>query len=266
MSKNKGADIKRYWEIDAFRGFVIMCMIIFHTFFVMVFFDIVWIDLWSGFFWWFPRFIAGSFIFIVGVSLTISYSRAKQKNTIKFKKFLIRGLKIMGIGFVITAVTFIGFFVLENLTGIKQLSKVVYFGILHCIGLSIIIGFFFIRFKFINLIIGLVILVFGFYINGMRFTFPWLFWLGFWPEGYSPIDYEPLLPWIGPMFLGLGFGNFVYKNGMRPFKMGELSTDLLSQFFKGLGFLGRHSLIIYLIHVPTLAGIIFAVNWIIGMF
>ena len=140
MPENKKPDLKRYWELDAFRGIVIVCMIIFHTFFVMVFFEIVWIDLWSGFFWWFPRLIAGFFIFIVGVSLTISYSRANHKDITK--KFIIRGLKIMGTGFIITAVTFTGFLVLENFTGISQLSKVVYFGILQCIGLSIIIGSF----------------------------------------------------------------------------------------------------------------------------
>ena len=149
----------------------------------------------------------------------------------------------MGIGFVITAVTYIGFLLLENTTGTKQLSKVVYFGILQCIGLSIIIGYFFLRFKFINVIIGIVILIFGFYINELRFDFPWLFWLGFWPEGYYPIDYEPLLPWIGPMFLGLAFGNIVYKSGERPFKIPELGKGYISGIFKILDFLGRNSLI-----------------------
>lgn len=251
--------MKRYWELDAFRGFAVICMAVFHAFFVTVFFGLADIDLWTGFFWWFPRFIAGSFLFIAGVSLTISYS--KNKN---FKKYLTRGLQIFGLGLILTAATFIGLLVLENVTGYIQTTKVIYFGILHCIGLSIIIGFFFIRYKIINIFIGFIIIIFGFYINEMRFDFPWLFWLGFWPEGYYPVDYEPLLPWIGPLFLGIAFGNIFYKNGKRPFAINEPDNNIISQLFKGMALIGRHSLIIYLCHVPLIAGIIFCINWIIS--
>ena len=37
--------MNRYWELDAFRGFWVLCMIVFHAFFIMVFFSIADIDL-----------------------------------------------------------------------------------------------------------------------------------------------------------------------------------------------------------------------------
>ena len=253
--------MKRYWEIDVFRGFAILCMVVFHSFFIVVFFGIVSIDLWSGFFWWFPRVIAAAFLFTAGLSLTISYSKSNNKS---FKKFLIRGLKIFGLGMILTAITFTGLLVLQNITGYVQITKVIYFGILHCIGISLIAGYFFLNRRILSFITGIAVMIVGFSINDMRFDFPWLFWLGFWPDGYYPIDYEPLLPWMGPVLLGIAFGNTVYKNGMRPAFIRELNRDLISGLLRGAAFLGRHSLIIYLCHVPVLAGIIFCINWLIS--
>ncbi|MBN1523971.1 MAG: DUF1624 domain-containing protein [Spirochaetales bacterium] len=258
--------MNRYWEVDAFRGLAIVSMIIFHVFYLVVFFAIAKIDLWTGFFWWFPRIIAGTFIFTVGLSLTLSHARVKADHKNTFNKYLLRGLSIFGFGMIITIVTFIAFLILENITGEEQLSQVVYFGILHCIGISIIIGSFFLRFRIINIIIGVAVLIAGNLLNSLRFDFPWLLWLGFWPQGYYPVDYEPLLPWIALFFFGLAFGNIVYKNGTRPSIIPELGSGILTLPFRGLGFMGRHSLLIYLVHIPALAGIIYGIKSLIELF
>ena len=111
----------RYWEIDFLRGVAIIMMIVFHAIFDFTFFSSYEIDLQSGFWWLFARITASIFIFLVGISLTLSYSRKKE-----FSKYLYRGTKIFSWGLVITLVTWI--FLSQGFIA---------FGILHFIGLSI---------------------------------------------------------------------------------------------------------------------------------
>jgi len=231
---------KRFWEIDFFRGIAIIMMIIFHFFYDMNFFNIYKINLNSGFWWIFARLIATSFIFLVGISLTLSYSRAKKNKTNKklFTKYFIRGLKIFSWGLFISLITWVflrkGFII---------------FGILHFIGLSIILVYPFLKFRFLNLLLGIIFILFGFYIQTIIFNSYWLVWLGMIPNYLYTVDYFPILPWFGVILFGLFFGSLFYPNGIRRLKTPELSKFSFIRFFC---FLGRHSLFIYLIHQPIL--------------
>jgi uncharacterized membrane protein len=188
---------------------------------------------------------ASVFVILVGISLTISYSKVKQrisKNKIKLK-FLKRGIMIFVLGLIITFITWI--YITE---------RYVIFGILHFIGISIILSFPFIRFRVTNLIIGFIIISIGTYIKLLTFDFNWLIPLGFLPNRFFTIDYFPLLPWFGVVLIGIAIGNFIYPNGERQYHLKDLSYSLC---VKILSFLGRHSLIIYFLHQPVLVGIIF---------
>jgi uncharacterized membrane protein len=145
---------------------------------------------------------------------------------------------MFGYGMMITIVTFVLF-----------PEAFVVFGILHFIGMSIILGQFFLKFNKVNLLLGLLIIFLGFYLQNFRFDFPWLVWLGFIPQSFYTFDYFPVLPWFGVTLLGIYFGNLLYKNGKRGFKIKDLSDSLITKF---LTFLGRNSLAIYLIHQPIL--------------
>jgi len=70
--------IKRFYEIDLLRGAAIVMMIAFHFFYDLKFFGIHNLGENSAFWWLFPRTIASTFIFLVGISLTLSYSRVKK--------------------------------------------------------------------------------------------------------------------------------------------------------------------------------------------
>jgi uncharacterized membrane protein len=228
--------MSRLWEVDLLRGIAIILMIIFNWSFALYYLNIY--DLTSGFLYWyvFPRFIGGMFIFISGLSLTLFYSQIKSKDA--HKKFLSRGMKIFGFGILITAITFLTF-----------PSAFIIFGILHFIGISIILGQFFLKFKKLNLILGLILIATGFYLQNFSFNFPWLLWLGFIPKNFYTFDYWPLLPWFGVTLLGMFFGNLLYKNGRRNFKIKDLSNSFIVKF---LDYLGRNSLTIYLVHQPLL--------------
>ena len=152
----------RLWEIDLLRSIAVFMMIIFHILFDLNFFQVYSIELYSGFMLPFALSIGTLFLFIVGVSLSLSFSRVK--NSFSFKeikvKFVVRGLKIFLLGMIITVVTWLsvgaGFIV---------------FGVLHCIGISIILGHLFLRFRFLNLFLGVVCVMFGFFLLFVRVDF-----------------------------------------------------------------------------------------------
>jgi uncharacterized membrane protein len=230
---------ERFWEVDSFRGLAIIMMITYHLIFDLTFFGIFYFDINSGFLWVFARVTAFTFIFLMGVSLTLSSSRTQIKDEgLLFKKYLKRGLKIFSLGLVITIATWI--FIPQEF---------IIFGVLHFIGISIILAYPFLKRKSLNLFLGISIIIVGIYLGNFTFDFSWLVWLGFIPNTLQTVDYFPLLPWFGVVLIGLFFGGILYKNYNRQFKIPDLSKKY---FIKIFSFLGRNSLIIYLIHQPIL--------------
>jgi len=228
---------KRFWELDAARGFAVVLMVIFNYAFALRYFGILAITSSNLFWFWLPRFIGALFIFIAGVSLTISYNRKKIKKDV-FSQYAKRGLMIFLLGIAITLVTWI--FVPQ---------EAVLFGILHLIGSSIIIAPFFFRFKRANLLLGALIILAGIYLQSFSVDTNMLLWLGLKPYGFATLDYFPLMPWFGFFLLGMFFGDVFYKRGKKMFKLHDFSDNVLVSF---LTFLGRNSLKIYLLHIPAL--------------
>ena len=233
---------KRFWEVDSLRGLAIIMMITYHFLFDLTFFGIYSFDVYSGFLWVFARLTAFTFIFLMGVSLTLSNSRAQITGEYSegglFKKYLKRGLKIFSLGLLITLATWI--FIPQEF---------ILFGVLHFIGISIILSYVFLKSKYLNLFLGMSIIILGIYLGNFTFDFNWLLWLGFIPNNLETVDYFPLIPWFGVVLIGLFFGGLLYKNYHRQFKIPDLSK---TYFVKTFSFLGRNSLIIYLVHQPIL--------------
>jgi uncharacterized membrane protein len=228
----------RFWEIDFARGIAVVMMIAFHLLFDLYYFRGFSVVLDSGFWLVFARITLIIFLLLVGVSLSISYSRVKavlqpRKITEKYVK---RGSKTFLYGLITTAVTLIAF-----------PTNAIWFGVLHCIGISIILAIALLPYRKLNLLLGLVFIVLGVLLFTQTFNFPWLLWLGFAPANFYTFDYVPLLPWFGVVLLGLFFGKTLYEN-RRP-KTGPKAAGPIC-------WLGRHSLLIYLIHQPILVGIL----------
>ena len=230
----------RLWEIDFLRGIAVVIMVVYHFFYDINFFSIYEIDLHSGLFLLFSYLIGTIFLLIVGISLSLSYSRIKDdKNKKQLQlKFILRGSKIFGLGLLITLVTWI-----------YLQDGFVLFGVLHCIGLSIIIAYPFLRFKIRNLIIGALLVSIGMYLKTLTFDFSWLFWMGFKPYQFYTVDYFPILPWFGVVLIGIFVGNTLYPSNKRRFKLKDASKLIFVKFFC---FIGGHSLIIYFLHQPII--------------
>ena len=230
----------RFWEIDFLRGIAIIMMIIYHILFDLYFLKIYYIKLNSLPVLLFLYPIGTLFLLLVGISLSISNSRIKYNYTKSKKiiKHVKRGSMIFGWGLIITLITWI-----------LIPDTFIIFGVLHCIGISIIISYPFINLKTQNLILGLLIIPIGIYLRSYTFDFSWFLWLGFIPNGFRTLDYFPLLPWFGVVLIGIYLGNILYPDNKRIFKIMDLSKFNL---IKSICFMGRHSLLIYLVHQPII--------------
>jgi uncharacterized membrane protein len=237
---------RRFWEVDFLRGAAIILMVVSNAVTDLNYFGVFGSPA-GGFWWWFARFVAFAFVFLAGVSLALSHSRAlKLKKRGLFGKYLRRGVRIFGWGLLISAVTrlFLG-------------QDFVAFGALHLIGAAIILAYPLLGHRRLSLLLGAVFVAVGVWLQGFVVDFPWLLWLGLAPKGYTSVDYFPLLPWFGVALLGLAAGSWLYPNYKRSFGIRELSGAPV----RLLCFLGRHSLFIYLLHQP----IIVAGLWALGV-
>jgi uncharacterized membrane protein len=231
----------RFWELDLLRGIAIILMIILHLAYDLYYFEVSELNIYESYLIYFVISGFSLFYLLVGISLTLSYSKMKlnhksDKDVIKTN--LSRGLQIFCWGLLITCITYI--FMRDGF---------VLFGALHLIGLSIIIAYPFLKQTRWNIIFGAVIISIGLVLRGFRFDFPWLVWLGLRPHGFYTVDYFPLLPYFGIVLIGIALGNIFYQNYKRRFYLVDLSKYQTVRFF---GFLGRHSLLIYLVHQPIL--------------
>ena len=228
----------RLWEIDCARGIAILMMVVFHTVFDLSFFAIAPVEVGSGFWRYFAFATATLFLLIVGISLVVSHARAVQKlsGVALTKKFVLRGAGIFALGLLVTLATYL--YLHEGF---------VVFGILHLIGIAVILSPLFFRFGRLNILIGIAIILAGFLIHGIHGP-AYLIPLGIYPADFYSVDYTPLLPWLGVVLIGLGCGNYLYRDGVRQFRIRSLPDLVVTP----LSFLGRHSLIIYLVHQPVI--------------
>ncbi|MEN3185514.1 MAG: heparan-alpha-glucosaminide N-acetyltransferase [Atribacterota bacterium] len=241
----------RFWEIDFFRGCAVITMVIYHLLYDLYAFGSLQIELFRGFWKGFQIATASTFLFVAGVSLFLSYSRLLVKGALpSFSKYLKRGLTILGWGMVITLFTYV------------TLGEwYVRFGILHCIGVSVIIGYgFLLAPDNTSVVLGSALCFLGGALLSSRtFSFSFLLPLGFAPQGFKTIDYFPLFPWLGMILLGIAFGKHFYRGYRRQFSLPNWETTVA---VRALSFLGKHSLTVYLLHQPVLIILLFLLGFI----
>jgi uncharacterized membrane protein len=237
-------DANRLWEVDTVRGIAVVLMVFYHFVFDLAYFDVYAADMYRGPWQVFARSIGTTFIVVMGVSLTLRHNRLRLElgQGKLFRKYLARGATLVGWGMVITVVTY---FVVGR--------GFVVFGILHLLGLSTVLAFPFLRSRWSSLAGGLVVLGVGFYVNQLVSEGPWLIWLGVQEFGRFMVDWYPMFPWFGFALVGAFLGFTLWPGGRRRFGLPDLSQTAP---VRGLTFLGRHSLLIYLIHQPILFGIL----------
>ena len=218
--------------LDCARGLAVIAMVIYHLAWDLSFFGLIETNvntsaLWRGL----ARFIAGSFLFLSGISLYLAH-----KNGLLWLPFLRRFGIIAGAAALVTLVTWYQF-----------PDSYIFFGILHCIALSSIIGLIFVRVHYaFALIAALVTFALPYMFTNTFFDVPILAFIGLRTLPIRTNDFVPLLPWIASFLTGIGLAQIAHRFDFKSlFNVPRLLT-------KPLSFLGRYSLIIYLIHQPIL--------------
>lgn len=230
--------------IDIARSFALLCMVVFHFTWDLGMFGLIPPQTaFTGFFWYFARFTAGSFIFLAGLGLWLSHGAG-----IRWPAFWRRLAKIVAAAALVSIATRLAF-----------PEAWIFYGILHSIAVSSLIGILLLRLPAaILLALTVFVLVLPWAWSHPAFG-GWLIWSGL--SGQTPItaDYEPLFPWFAPFLAGMATGRIFTWLGLWPW-LSRRETP----FLRALAWPGKHSLAIYLIHQPLLIGALTSVLWLIS--
>lgn len=231
-----GKGFGRIHVVDFARGIAVAMMIVSNFLFDLYFFCGLPLSPY-GWLGWLSRATAGLFLLLVGVSLTLSRQRGGRGAA--FGSLLCRSLLLIGLGSLVSLATW-------STAG----DQLVIFGVLHCIGLSLILSYPLVTRPVAAAIAGGLVLAAAPVIQGMDVDHLWLIWLGARPASFSSVDYIPVVPWTGLVFIGIFCGNVLFPRGRMRL---SLSPSLVaSRPGKSLSWLGQHSLIIYFVHQPVL--------------
>ena len=227
----------RYWQIDTIRGFGVVAMVLFHFSYDVNARVPGGLGLPPVYWAHVPDLIGFIFLTLVGISSRLAFEKEKS-----FAAHARRGSKILALGLVISASTL-------WLTP----ESPIYFGVLHCIGICILLLFPFLHKSRLAFQLGLPLALAGFYLQQQNFSNGWFFWLGFQGPNGRGADWYPLLPWFGVALLGVALGE---KLVSRKEALAKRSAMKPSFALQALAFLGRHALVIYLAHQPILIGLV----------
>jgi uncharacterized membrane protein len=224
--------------LDLLRGLAIAMMVAYHFCFDLDYYGLIQADLNHDPFWlrWRAGIVTG-FLLVMGASLWLAAGRG-----VRWRPYLRR------LGLVAGAAA------LVSLSSWAMFPRSwIFFGVLHFIAVASVLGLAFVRLRWTNLVLGLLLTGVG-----VSFAFPFFdqpAWQWFGLMTYKPFteDYVPLLPWFGVVLIGIFLGRMLFDRTPLPrFARWGSGTPVA----RGLAFAGRHSLFIYLAHQPLLLGLL----------
>ena len=234
----------RYRLLDELRGLDLISMMLYHGMWDVVFlFGVVqkWYTGRPGFVW--QQSICWVFILLSGFCLPLGHHPFR------------RGAVVFGAGALVTAVTLL--FLPED---------VVWFGVLTLLGSSMLLtAALDPLFRRVPPAVGVAVSALLFWVTyptmngfwnlpGRRLALPQALYVsyptayfGFMPKSFFSTDYFPLLPWLFLFWVGYFLHHLVGRGRLAPLRRSVCPP---------LGWMGRHSLVLYLLHQPVILGVL----------
>jgi uncharacterized membrane protein len=220
--------------LDALRGLAIVAMIAYHFCFDLRWFGFAQWDFEQDARWIAARsLILGSFLLLAGVSLALAARRVDAG-----RRFMRHVAQIGGAALLVSAASYLAF-----------PQRYIWFGVLHAIAVTLLLARPLVGHPRAAWILGVVVVAAGLLFWHPVFDGRALGWLGFMTHKPATEDYVPLFPWAGVAFVGVALGERLHGAGAR----------LLAPFAslpRVLPLLGRHSLLVYLVHQPLLGSLL----------
>jgi uncharacterized membrane protein len=191
----------------------------------------------------YARTIASTFLFLAGFSLVLGHGRM-----IRWRSFGIRLGKIAAAAAAVSLASY--FFMPQGL---------IFFGILHDIAIASLIGLIFLRAPpIVTALAAVAALLAPFYLTSEAFNTPLLWWTGLSPRTRASFDFVPILPWLCAFLMGIAIARLPpLMDWLRQNAGGGNAKNRWKQPF---AFLGRHSLVFYLVHQPILIAFLYCVS------
>ncbi|MCX2721688.1 heparan-alpha-glucosaminide N-acetyltransferase [Roseibium salinum] len=227
--------------LDFARGFAVVTMAVYHLSWDLSWFGFVDWQVAQGIGWrTFAAAIAGSFLFLAGISLDLAHHKG-----IRWKAFLRRLAIIVAAAGAVSLATYFTFG-----------DSFVRFGILHSIAASSLVALPFVRAQaWIAAAAAAFVLTLPLWARSFVFNGQLWLWTGLGTPDYGSVDYVPLTPWAGVTLAGLAVSKLFRTSGIWQ----RLSVFQLSDpFGRFTRLVGRHSLSIYLLHQPVLYGLVWS--------
>ena len=228
--------ILRIHLLDFLRGGLVLAMVVYHFFWDLGYFKFIDLkNITQGLPLLLAQCIGAGFIIVSGISFKLA-SLSDNFRT----KFLKRIGVLLLICLLITLITVL----LDS-------TSYIFFGIIHLMVACSLIGYLLLRIKHNYLLFVIFIFSLTPSISKIKYDLPnYLCWLGLNREVPITNDFYPLFPWVSFYLFGL----WVYKP-LRDYVGDKYKNSLINYYkfiyiYKGLHFLGRNSLTVYILHQP----------------
>lgn len=232
------ASVTRIGSLDALRGLAVVAMIAYHFCFDLRYFGVTRSDFEHDPFWLASRaLILSSFLLIAGISAVLA-----QRQRLPFRHWLRHVSVVAGAALLVSAGS-----------GLLFPRSFIWFGVLHAIALSLLLAKPLLGRPVLAALVGAAVIASGAAFVNAAFDNRVFGWIGFMTAKPLTEDYVPLFPWLGVLLLGVALGHALVRT-----RFAALAP--LAHIPAWLRFLGRHSLVVYLVHQPLLMGALWLVT------
>jgi len=252
------SSINRIRLLDFLRAIAVIAMIFYH--FVYDLGDFGYINLITvvnGYWKLFAQSIGCSFLFVSGLSFWVMASSG-----INWPKYLKRLAILIAAAIIISLATY-------------QINSntFIFFGILHLLAACSLFSIIIYKLPIIVLIAlgaGIVVLPDFYhtssYYNAVLFESKFLSWSGLYAGKTGSVDFYAFMPWSAAFIFGLACSK-VFIKPKRASSLSPLSfkEEKIGPIISSILWIGRNSLLIYLIHQPLLIGLILGFQKVTGI-